>query len=89
MLDDLEIINQINEKGYSGKPLTKSQMKTNRKKSKIRARVEHVFGFIENSLGGSTLRSIGMRRAKFGIGLMNLVYNLFRAEQIIRLRLVT
>ena len=88
-LDDFEIKNKINEKGCRGKPLTKAQMRTNRIKSKIRARVEHVFGFIENSLGGSTLRSIGMRRAKFGIGLMNLVYNLFRAEQIIRLRLVT
>ncbi|MFN9531045.1 MAG: IS5 family transposase [Cyanobacteriota bacterium] len=89
IMEDLEIKGQVNEKGYRGKPLTKTQMKANRIKSKIRARVEHVFGFIENSLGGSTLRSIGMGRAKFGIGMMNLVYNLFRAEQIIRLRLVT
>ena len=88
-LSELGIENKINEKGCRGKPLTKSQMRTNRTKSKIRARVEHIFGFIENSLGGSTLRSIGMCRAKFGIGLMNLVYNLFRSEQIIRLRLVT
>lgn len=88
-LQKLAIENQINEKGSRGRPLTKSQKRKNREKSKIRARVEHVFGFIENSLGGFELRSIGMRRAKFWIGLSNLIYNLFRAGQIIRLRLLT
>ena len=88
-LESKGIDNHINEKGYRNKPLTKEQIKNNRKKSKVRSRIEHVFGFIENSLNGSTLRSIGKRRAAFGIGIMNLIYNMFRAEQISRLSLST
>ena len=38
-------------------------------------------------LRGSKLRSIGLVRAKFNIGLMNLTYNLKRVEALIRLRL--
>lgn len=72
----------INAKGCRYKPLTKSQQQRNRRKSKIRARVEHVFGFIENSMHGSRIRSIGIGRARGIIGLMNLTYNLFRCLQI-------
>ena len=69
-------------KGYRNRPLTKSQQQRNRRKSKIRARVEHVFGFIENSMHGSRVRSIGIERARGIIGLMNLTYNLFRCRQL-------
>ena len=51
---------------------------SNREKSKTRARVEHVFGFIENSMNGSSIKTIGIERAKVNIGMMNLTYNLFR-----------
>lgn len=70
--------NQVNEKGYKGKPLTEAQKESNRKKSKTRARIEHVFGFITGSMHGITLRSIGINRARFNIGLTNLVYNMCR-----------
>lgn len=70
--------NKIHERAYRNKPLTEEQMVENRKKSKIRVRVEHVFGFMTNSMHGINLRCIGMSRAKFNIGLTNLVYNLFR-----------
>ena len=40
----------IHEKGYRGKPLTKRQQQRNRKKSKTRARVEHIFAFMTNSM---------------------------------------
>jgi len=73
-----KVINQIHEKGYKNKPLTDEQKALNKIKSKIRVRVEHVFGFIENSMKGSFIRSIGMVRAKLNIGLMNLTYNIFR-----------
>ncbi len=69
---------RVHEKGYKGKPLTDAQKEENREKSKVRARVEHVFGFIENSMNGLFIRSIGLVRAKFNIGLMNLTYNIFR-----------
>ena len=51
----------------------------------MRARVEHIFGFQENSMGGSFIRTIGKERAKVQIGLMNLVYNFARYAQIVRL----
>lgn len=40
-------------------------------------------------MGGIFLRSIGIKRAKAGIGLMNLVYNLNRLGVLIRLRCVS
>jgi transposase, IS5 family len=72
------VVARINEKGTRGHPLTDIQKAANREKSRIRARVEHVFGFIENSMGGSTSRLIGMRRTTALVGMMNLVYNMFR-----------
>ena len=72
------IENRVCEKGYRGKPLTEQQKASNREKSKIRCRIEHVFAFITVSMHGLTLRSIGIKRAKFNIGLTNLIYNLCR-----------
>jgi len=74
--------NQVHEKGYRNKPLTAEQRESNRKKSKKRARVEHIFGFIENSMNGTYIRTIGKHRAKVIIGLTNLVYNIFRSIQL-------
>ncbi len=74
--------NQVHEKGYKNKPLTKEQKEKNRKKSKTRARVEHIFGFMENSMNGMEIRSIGFKRAEAIIGLSNLVYNMFRKIQL-------
>jgi len=80
-----EMNNQVNEKGYRNKPLTEEQKESNRRKSKIRARVEHVFGFMEQSMNGLFLRSVGIARATGIIGLINLTYNIFRYEQVVRL----
>lgn len=77
--------NKVNEKGYRNKPLTDKQIKNNRMKSKTRARVEHVFGFMEQSMNGLFIRSVGIVRATGIIGLINLTYNLFRYEQVVRL----
>ena len=57
---------------------TITQKESNRRKSKIRCRIEHVFGFITVSMHGLTVRSIGIKRAEFNIGLTNLVYNFCR-----------
>lgn len=84
LLDKLGIKNKIHEKGYRDHPLSEKQKKQNKKKSSVRVRVEHIFGFIENSMGGSFIRSIGKMRAAGIIGLMNLTYNMFRSEQLIR-----
>jgi IS5 family transposase len=82
-----EMKNQVHEKGYKNKPLTEEQKAQNTKKSKIRARVEHIFGFMEQSMQGLFLRSIGIVRATGIIGLINLTYNLFRYEQVVRLNI--
>jgi IS5 family transposase len=79
------VVSQVHEKGYRNKPLTEKQKKSNRAKSKVRSRVEHVFGFMEQSMHGIELRSVGMVRATGTIGLINLTYNLFRYEQVLRL----
>ena len=79
--------NKVHEKGYIGKPLTDKQKAKNKTKSKTRARVEHVFGFMEQSMNGLFVKSIGIVRATGIIGLINLTYNLFRFEQVQRLKL--
>lgn len=79
--------NKVHEKGYRGKPLTDKQKAKNNIKSKTRARVEHVFGFMEQSMNGLTVKSVGIMRATGIIGLINLTYNIFRFEQVQRLNL--
>jgi len=74
--------NCIHEKGYRNKPLTEEQKERNKKKSSFRVRIEHIFGFVENSMHGSYIRCIGMIRAEATIGLMNLTYNIFRYIQL-------
>jgi IS5 family transposase len=89
LLERKEVKARINERAYRNKPLTARQKESNRKKSRVRARVEHVFGFVENSLGGFELRSIGIIRSAGIIGLINLTYNAFRFGQLLRLKTST
>lgn len=69
---------EVCEKGYRNKKLTEEQKENNRRKSKVRCRVEHIFGFMTNTMRGITVRSKGMKRARMNVGLTNLVYNFFR-----------
>lgn len=73
-----KVINTVHEKGSRNKPLTEEQKAKNKEKSKTRVRVEHVFGFVENSMHGSFIRTIGIVRARAKIGMMNLTYNICR-----------
>ena len=74
-----DIVLKIHEKGYKNKPLTDEQKESNREKSKVRARVEHVFGYVTRFMNGIYIRTIGMARAKREICGMNLAYNIRRA----------
>lgn len=86
LLQEKEIESFVHEKGYRGNPLTDKQKEANNIKSKIRARVEHIFGFMTNSMHDSLkMRQIGIKRISSSIGLLNLTYNLCRYEQLIRL----
>ena len=78
MLEAMGYRSQVHAKGHRGRPLSEPQKQGNRTKSKVRARVEHVFGSIANEQGGSFIRVIGQARAAIKIGLMNLVYNFRR-----------
>lgn len=79
-------IERLHHIGHKHRPLTQRQQRTNRGRSSIRARVEHVFGFQENSMGGKFLRCIGLARARLRIGMMNLVYNFMRLIQLQRMQ---
>lgn len=74
--------NEVCEKGSRSKPLTEAQKQRNREKSRVRARVEHLFGFMEMSMGGMYLQAIGEKRIGGQVGLMSLVYNMFRKIQL-------
>src|ERR1017187_2767001 len=82
------IVAQVCEKGVRGQALTKGQKRSNRAKSRQRARVEHSFGFKTGSMGAMCQRVIGFARNRAGIIMTNLAYNLARSEQIIRLKLL-
>jgi IS5 family transposase len=69
---------RIQYKGYRDKPLTAKQTQTNQRRSRIRARVEHVFGHHVMAMGGKLIRTIGRVRAVAKIGLKNLTYNFQR-----------
>ena len=76
--------NCIHERGTKQQPLTEKQHASNKAKSKVRCRVEHIFGFMTQSMHGITVRLIGIKRAEFNIGLTNLIYNLCRYEYLHR-----
>ena len=79
----------VHEKAYRSRPLTYAQERANSIKSKLRVRVEHVFGQMTNSMNkGLDLKTIGKERIESKIGFLNLTYNLFRYEQLVRLHKV-
>lgn len=76
-LNEKKFKSMIHEKGYRNHPLTDVQKETNRMKSRIRARVEHIFSMMR-WMGADYLRYIGKERIAEAIGMINLVYNMRR-----------
>ena len=76
----------ICSRAYRNKPLTDEQKQENNLISKIRARCEHVFGYMTMSMAGMKLNCIGIDRARRDIGLKNLGYNLRRLVTLSRLK---
>ena len=70
----------IHRKGTRKRSLNDREQEANRKRSTVRARVEHVFAQQSNRL----VRTIGQERAAIKIGLMNIVYNLRRLTWLTR-----
>jgi IS5 family transposase len=76
---------RIHVRAARSHPLSKTEEEANRKKSRVRVRVEHVFGAQQTSPGGRIVRTIGIVRARAKIGLQNLVYNIRRLVTLERM----
>jgi IS5 family transposase len=74
----------IHERAYRNHPLTAEQKAANTARSRVRVRVEHVFGHIETAMHGCYVRTIGKARAEAKIGLENLAYNISRFTFLMR-----
>ena len=76
---------RIHRRGRRNHPLSDAQTRANRVKSKIRARIEHVFGVQQSSVGGRIVRTIGIVRARAKISLQNFAYNIRRLVTLDRM----
>jgi IS5 family transposase len=76
---------RIHRRASRNHPLSKAQENANRRKSRVRVRIEHVFGAQQTAPGGRIIRTIGIARAKVKIGLQNLVYNIRRLVTLERM----
>jgi IS5 family transposase len=77
---------RIQHKKPKGKPQSECQKKRNTRISKTRVRVEHVFASIA-WMGGKSIRTIGLKRAQFGLTLKATVYNMRRICSVKRVGL--
>jgi IS5 family transposase len=89
-----EIEAELKAKGYKSRvhrrsarnrPISQRQQAANTTRSRVRARVEHVFADQQNAMGGKIVRTIGIARARVKIAMMNLVYNMRRLVQLERM----
>ena len=80
-----EMKDKVIKRNTRDKKISKWQETINRKNSKLRVRVEHVFGYMEECLHGMSSRVVGFARNAAYNTLTNLVYNLCRYEQVMRL----
>ena len=85
-LKDRGLRSHVHRKARRNHPLSEREKQGNRTRSKVRARVEHVFGAQSNEMGGPLIRCIGLVRAKAVIGLRNIGYNMRRLIHLERAR---
>ena len=82
MLTEKGLTSRIHRKAAANWPLTAAEEAVNRGWSQVRARVEHIFGSQTNEMGGTHIRTIGVRRAVTQIGFKNLAYNIRRLAHL-------
>ena len=70
-------VSRIHRRKPRGRPMPERTAKANAAKSKVRARVEHVFAHQKDKMG-LFIRTIGIKRAEAKITLANLAYNMNR-----------
>jgi transposase, IS5 family len=76
---------RVHRRGARNRPISQRQQAANTTRSRVRARVEHVFADQQNAMGGKIVRTIGIARARVKIAMMNLVYNMRRLVQLERM----
>jgi len=77
-LDSRGFREHLQRKGCRHRKLTDWEKQGNRTRSRIRCRVEHVFGMQTQLAGTLILRTVGILRAEIKIGMRNLAYNMHR-----------
>lgn len=78
--------NRVHHRSWKDQTLTRRQHKENRARSRIRARVEHVFGHQVKAMRQTIVRGIGLARVRTRLALANLAYNMSRLAQLRPLR---
>jgi IS5 family transposase len=86
MLRENKMKDRRHHKAKTNAPLNDYQKRQNKRKSKVRARVEHVFGALHMKMGDIRIRSIGEIRATFVIGMRNMIYNICRCDSLRRMQ---
>ena len=74
----------ILDKGTRGKGLSNKQLKRNKQKSRVRAAVEHPFGFMRKKLKVTTLAAKNRLRNALRFDMWCIVYNVLRASFLIK-----
>jgi len=72
------LVSHIHERAYRNTPLTDTQKAANTERSRIRARVEHIFGHMSNAMGGRLIHTMGIDRAFGKVAFKNIAYNMQR-----------
>jgi transposase, IS5 family len=78
MLAEKGLESKVHERAYRNTPLSAAQKATNKILSSIRARVEHVFGYMETVMHGMMIHTIGLARATVKNTFKNIAYNMRR-----------
>jgi IS5 family transposase len=71
------LVSRIHHRRNPGKPLSDAKARVNALRSKVRSRIEHVFAAQKRRMH-LFVRTIGLARAHFKIGMANLAYNMKR-----------
>lgn len=78
----------INKRAYRNRPLSDRDRETNRRKSSIRSRAEHVFGTVKGFFGFRKVRYRGLAKNENCLNVLFALSNLFMVKKIL-LRLST
>jgi len=87
-MDRHGFISLVHRKKPKNRPMPEATRRANNRKSKVRSRVEHVFGE-QKSRMGLFIRTIGIARATTKIGLANIIFNMKRLIHLDRIATVT